>query len=322
MSLHIRRTRAALACCCLALALLAGCATPPQTRALQQAEPAGLAATHLIEGVRFYPQREYQCGPAALAMLLDAGGLALAPDALVPEVYVPDREGSFQVEMLASARRHGRLAVEVSPDLRSLLGWLDRGQPVLVLQNLGVDWYPVWHYSLAIGYDLAQGEMVLHSGEIASYRVAMGTFERTWGRSGFWGMVALAPGRLPYRDDAHRYFAAVAALEETHPDADTMPAWEAGATAWPGEADIAFGLANARYRAGDAEQAGKDYAAIIAAFPDYLPAYNNLASVLVEQGKLEAAVVTAREGLARAGGSHAFLEQTLAEALAKQAQQR
>jgi len=51
-------------------------------------------------------------------MVLGAGGKAIEPEALRPQVYLPDRHGSLQIEMLAAARRNGFVAIELKPELQ------------------------------------------------------------------------------------------------------------------------------------------------------------------------------------------------------------
>ncbi|MFV8819892.1 PA2778 family cysteine peptidase [Haliea sp. E17] len=307
----------------LLLVLLAGlltaCVNAPQTTALLRERPAQLAPQVRLADVPFFAQDAYQCGPAALAMTLQHSGIGIAPEALVSAVYVPARKGSFQVEMLAATRAQGRLALTVTPTMASLLGWLDAGEPVLVLQNLGTDWYPVWHYAVVIGYDLDARKMILHTGVTENYHVSMATFELTWARSSYWGLVTLKPGELPYRDDPDRYFHAAADLEESQPATAMQAVWTAGVSTWPQRPDLALGLANLYYRRGDSEAALAAYRGIVERFPDYLPGYNNLASLQVELGDTEGAIATASAGLAVAGGSNPYLEQTLAEARASRA---
>jgi ABC-type bacteriocin/lantibiotic exporter with double-glycine peptidase domain len=165
-----------------------------------------------VADVPFFAQDALQCGPASLAMLLSFGGLATSPDDLVEEVYTEQRRGSLQLSIVASARRHGRLAVRID-GMRELAAELAAGNPVLVLQNLGLGWYPVWHYAVAIGYDTASGEIVLHTGTRAARAVPMRVFERTWARSDFWGLVVTPPDRLPALADETRLRAAVVGLE-------------------------------------------------------------------------------------------------------------
>jgi len=193
---------------------LAGCATP-QLQALVGSRSAGIPQRAELEAVPFFPQEDYQCGPAALAMVLSAGGKAIEPEVLRPQVYLPDRHGSLQIEMLAAARRNGFVAIELAPSLPDLLAEIAAGNPVVVLQNLALDWYPAWHYAVAIGYDLKARRITLRSGTERRLQMPLDTFEHTWRRSGYWAMLALPPRRLPASVAAGDYLSAVARLEKT-----------------------------------------------------------------------------------------------------------
>jgi hypothetical protein len=94
------------ACCCVVY--LGGCATP-QVDSVLRDRPAALPASQSIQ-IPFFAEQDHQCGPAALAMVLDATGDTVTPQQLVGSVFIPAREGSLPPEMLAAARRHGRLA--------------------------------------------------------------------------------------------------------------------------------------------------------------------------------------------------------------------
>ena len=183
---------------------LSGCVSAPQSDALLThfsqetgAKPgATLTARVQLEQVPFFPQEDFQCGPAALATVLQASKVDILPDALVSQVYVPSRQGSLQVEMLAAARRYGRISQILAPDLKGLLEQVQAGKPVLVMQNLGLSWYPQWHYAVVVGFDLPRGEIVLRSGLVKDYRISLTLFERTWQRAEHWAVVLLAPGGL------------------------------------------------------------------------------------------------------------------------------
>src|SRR5436189_282713 len=81
--------------------------------------------------VPFFPQEDYYCGPASLAMVLAWTGLDVNQDQIAPEVYTPGRVGTLQPDILTAARRHGRLAVQVNT-LHDMLKELAAGNPVLV----------------------------------------------------------------------------------------------------------------------------------------------------------------------------------------------
>ena len=103
----MRPSRAARAAAFAAALVLAGCASRgPQ---LPPVTVAGLPASVELDSTPFFPQQDYQCGPAALATVLVASGAQVSPDELVAEVYLPGRKGSLQAELIAAARARGRV---------------------------------------------------------------------------------------------------------------------------------------------------------------------------------------------------------------------
>ncbi|MES9847302.1 MAG: hypothetical protein ABW145_02835, partial [Candidatus Thiodiazotropha sp.] len=108
--------------------LLAGCASrPPILPSLLTTETA--ISRLEIETTPFHPQKKYQCGPAALATLLGHSGVSVTAESLVPLVYLPDKKGSLQIEMVAASRRLGRIPYLIEPDLPTLIGELQAGRP-------------------------------------------------------------------------------------------------------------------------------------------------------------------------------------------------
>jgi len=183
------------------VAHLGGCALfIPQTEALREALPAGLPERLELEQVPFFPQDDYQCGPAALATALVHSGAKVAPDDLVDQVYLPARQGSLQIEMLAAPRRYGLVSYRLAPRFEDLLREVAAGNPVIVLQDYGVWPFSIWHYAVAVGYDYPEGEVVLRSGERKRLSMPFAILEYTWKESDYWAMVAMPPGgfrRLP-----------------------------------------------------------------------------------------------------------------------------
>ena len=271
-------------------ALLAGCATPQVTR-LHEADLARtVAASAALESVPFFAQKEYECGPAALAMVLSAAGIAVTPEALVDQVYLPARKGSLQVEMLAATRQQGLIAYPLKPSLQDLLLEVAAGHPVLVFQNLSLPIYPVWHYAVVIAYDLERNTITLHSGETAQLKMSLFTFERTWARGNYWAMLALSPNTLPITADAGTYARSVAALESRHPQAARL-AYALALTRWPDDANLRFGQGNSAYALHDLQAAQTAYRAATDAQPEFADAWNNLAQVELEMGDKAAAKV-------------------------------
>lgn len=296
--------------------MLAGCSTTPQTRALlDNRESLSPAPEAELTTVPFFPQEDYQCGPAALATVLNASGVEITPDQLTPRVYVPGRKGSFQVEMMAATRHYQRLAYPLSPSLEQLLKTVDAGFPVLVLQNLGLDWYPQWHYAVVVGYNLDEGEIILRSGLIERYVIALKLFERTWKRGQHWAIIALKPGQLPPEPDPHTYFLATAAFERSaYPD-DIETAWRTGLSRWPRQKELLMGYGNFLYVQGDPHAAKEQYRIATELYPEYAAALNNLAQTLIDTGHPGEAVIHARRAVELAGEEEKMLfKETLEQA--------
>lgn len=293
----------------LLILLLAGCATP-QLQALRAQAPAGLALRTEIAAVPFFPQEDYQCGPAALATVLVHGGVATTPAALVPQVYLPGREGSLQAEMLAATRRQGRLAYRLAPRLEDLLREVAAGHPVVVLQNLAFSFAPLWHYAVVIGYDRAEEEIVLRSGSTRRLAMTLSTFERTWARGGHWAMLALPPQQLPVTAGEADYVAAAAALERVSA-ASARQAYATALARWPANVAARLGAGNAAYALRDLPAAEAAYRQAARDHPQSGDAWNNLAQVQFEQGRHREALAAAQRAVTLGGPRLAHYRATL-----------
>jgi tetratricopeptide (TPR) repeat protein len=296
--------------CLLALAL-SGCATPQTDRVLQTAEafpkPVELTETP------FFPQETHQCGPAALATVLDTTGIKVTPDELSPQVFLPDREGSLQIELIAAARRYGRVPYVLRPQLESVLAEVASGNPVLVLQNLGLSWWTQWHYAVVVGFDLADDAVVLRSGHEARHVVSLELFERTWRRADYWAMVVMPPDRLPDTAEETPYLTTVAALE-------TLKHWEAASEAygaalrrWPKSLVARIGLGNSLHAMGRLREAEAAYRRATRDHPNAAVAFNNLAQTLADEGKWKQALTAAQRAVDIGGPLAATYADTLAK---------
>lgn len=297
-------------------ALLQACAGfAPQTAALLDGLPEGLPERVELAEVPFFAQSEYQCGPAALATLLVNSGVKTTPEALVPQVYLPERKGSLQVEMLAAARRNGRVSYQLAPSMVAMMRELAAGTPVILLQNLGIA--EGWHYAVAVGYDWKLGLMILRSGITEREEMPFAVNEVVWKRSGYWAMVAVAPERIPATAEEGAWLSSLVAFERLNDFEKNRLAYAAFLERWPGNVNAAVGLANAHYALGQLPQAEKVLRTALTRQPDSAILLNNLAQTLSDQGRAAEALPIAERAVA-AGGSHAAaVRQTRDEILKK-----
>mgnify|MGYP001815293355 CR=1 FL=1 len=244
-----------------------------------------LSAAIELDSTPFYPQERFQCGPAALTTILEASGTDASIDAVTSLVFIPAREGSLQAEILGATRANERIPYQIDGSLSALIAELEAGRPILVLQNLGVNWRPAWHYAVVIGVDPEADNVVLRSGTEPRRITPTRTFLRTWKRADFWGIVALRPGTLPAIPDRERFLSSLANFERVgHADV-AYSSWQAAVDAWPHDTGALFGLASAAFTRGRYAEAETHYRGLLEMRPDNHAARNNLAYALAWQGR-------------------------------------
>ena len=286
-----------------------GCAGPSAIRLPVSVD--GYLQPHQVAEIPFFPQEAYQCGPAALAMTLAWSGLAVTPDDLVPEAFTASKKGSLQSAMIASVRRRNRIAYLLDGP-QALIAEIAAGHPVVVLQNLGLQWYPVWHYAVVIGWG-DDGRVLLHSGTTPAKTTPLKTFERTWARSDFWGLLVLPPSRLPATANEVDYVKAVSHLERLESWPAAHQAYEAALERWPDSLPATVGIGVCLYRMGDLALAERHYQAAGKRFPREGVVFNNLAQVLLAQGRRGEALDAAIYAIECGGPLKNHFEETLEE---------
>ncbi|WBY00968.1 PA2778 family cysteine peptidase [Ramlibacter tataouinensis] len=284
---------------------LAGCAQMvPQTVALRTGWPAGVPQSTSVEGVPFFPQTEYQCGPAALATVLAFTGTPVTPEPLVDQVYIPERRGSLQLEMLAAARRYGRVSYVLAPRYADLLREVAAGNPVLVLQDVGA-LTRQWHYAVVNGFDYPSGSIYLRSGTTARLEMPFTAFERSWMASGYWAMVATPPDRIPATATEDAWMNAVLAMARVAPAEAVATAFATALRRWPDNLAAAVGLANQLHARGALADAEGVLRQARQRHPGSAIVANNLAQVLSDLGRQREALALIDEVGADAGNPFA-----------------
>lgn len=297
----------------LALSVLASCMATPQSNAIMESGSAdGRPASLQLEDVPFFPQQRYQCGPAAIATVLHHSGVKSATaDSMVPLVYIPERQGSLQVEMLAAARQSGRIPLVIPGRLDAILEEVRAGRPVLVFQNLGLSALPQWHYAVVAGYDLDERELILRSGTRRELRTPLRVFERTWARAQHWAVVVLRPGELPVHDDPLAYVEAVSAFADAQGTGAVGDAYRVASGRWPEEPLVQMAHANHLYGQERYDETAAVLRRLLDKHPDLPDAHNNLAHALLQTGRAEAALPHARAAVVAGGQRAATYRETL-----------
>lgn len=268
-------TRAAAAL--VTLLALAGCAAVDD--ALLPEDPA-----RELAAVPFFPQTIHQCGPAALATVLGASGVPATPEELVPLVYLPERRGSLQVEMLAAARSRGRVAYVLDPAFDAVRAELAAGTPVLVLQDLGLLGVKRWHFAVVVGYDEARDVVILRSGTRRRELERRADFLRTWQAGGNWAAVVVPAGRPPATATGERFIRALADAAKKLPGGSLQQAHAAALARWPADPVVLFAAGNDAFLEGQLPEAVGLYRRLLVVAPGHAAGHNNLANALLDAG--------------------------------------
>jgi tetratricopeptide (TPR) repeat protein len=213
--------------------------------------------------------------------------------------------------MLGAARRAGVLPYRLEALPNALLREVAAGNPVVVLQNLRLDFLPQWHYAVVVGYDLTEGSIVLRSGRERRLVMHIDEFDHSWVKAERWAFVALPPDRLPATAREADFVAAAAALERVSPH-NARRAYETALIAWPKNLFARIAMGNVAYRLRELDAAQAEYRQATIDHPDAADAWNNLAQVLYEIGKLREAQEAATRAVVIGGPRLETYESTLA----------
>ena len=287
--------------------LTLGCTSTTQ----EYLHATGTPAAVELRATPFYAQTAHHCGPAALATVLNYSGARVTPDALAAQVFIPGRKGALRAELLASARRHGRLAYELEPRVDALLREVAAGRPVLVLQNLNHTSRPVWHYAVIVGFNQSQESLVLRSGLQSRLVMSMPAFDASWRAAGRWASVVLPPGELPAEVDQMRYVRAVTGLEHVQQWEAALQAWSPAHELWPQSLPVLIGLGNAHHALGANNDAARALLSAVQLHPQNADAHNNLAFVMHLLGNNTEALRHAKRAVTLGGPNRAEYEKTL-----------
>ena len=284
-----RRSRSGISIALVCLLWLPGCSGIHQSRQTPADQYQHLPPTVELADTAFFPQTRYQCGPAALATILKSYEIDVTPDMLSSQLFIPDRQGSLQVEIVSSSRRYNMLPYPLNPTLPDLLTEIAAGHPVLVLQNLGFAWWPRWHYAVVIGYDIESEEIILRSGTTKRWVSTFAAFDNTWQRADRWALVIVPAGDVPATASITTYLQTAYAFEQTGMDTQALTAYQAASLQWPKNPSAWMTLGNLAYEFGHYAEAVSALMNAVQLNPETPTTWNNLAYALHALGCVEQA---------------------------------
>ena len=142
---------------------------------------------HLIQNVPFFPQEDYQCGPASLASVLKYLGVPVTPDDVAKAIYSTSARGTLNIDMALYAHSRGLEASQYKGGLDDLKEKIASGRPLIVLVDYGFSVFQANHFMVVIGY--GNEAVVVNSGKQEKKFISFDDFMKSWERTGYWTLL-------------------------------------------------------------------------------------------------------------------------------------
>ena len=295
--------------------LLAGCAGPDSSR-IRESVRSGNSPGHYVEGVPFVRQDRFYCGPAAISTIEKFFGEDVEQSAIAEEVFAQSVKGTLTLDIELYARRQGYWSRRTGRDIADLKQWLNRDVPVAVLLQVGPRYLRKYHFIVLVGYSDHDRVFLAHDGARPNALTPFHLFERRWRRAGRWGLVMAPPDKVTWQLDAAGHNDLGVRYEKLGRPQKSLHSYENAIAADASNPLYHFNRANVLFKL----HKGKPTALVIAGFqkaldldPDFADARNNLAYLLMLQGKLNEALSHARRAVGHDGPTKFEHWETLAE---------
>ncbi len=145
---------------------------------------------HLIENVPFFPQEEYQCGPASLAGVLNYYGVNISPEEIASEIYSKSAKGTLTIDMVLFAQKKGLSAGQYIGSLNDIRKNIDNKIPVIVMIDTGIFLIQQNHFMVITGYN--EKGIIANSGKEQNKFISEKKFLSQWAKTKYW-MLEIVP---------------------------------------------------------------------------------------------------------------------------------
>lgn len=238
--------------------------------------------------VQFIPQQPQECGPTVLRMATAHLRPDLDFDVYRRMSFREEAHGSFKMDLLSAARRLGLAPYKVR-SLQDLIHQIDSGHPVIVFQNLGLEWLPAGHYALLIGYSEGSQEVYLHSDQKPEQPLSFSRFYSSWKRGGSWAYVILSVDQVPANADFDETLENAMVFERLGEAESAEKLYQHLAEHWPNRYEPYVGLTSLYAQTGSPQKALESALSALKIAPEQPDLLYNAAFLYFERGDFEQA---------------------------------
>ena len=143
--------------------------------------------------VPFFKQDDYQCGPSALATVINywygktRSNKYVPHEEIIKEIYSPTARGTLTIDLELYAKRLGFSVQQYSGNIDDLRAAVDKGVPPVILVDYGFSIYQVNHFMVVTGY--TEKGIILNTGRERNKIILNEELSGIWRKTGFWTLV-------------------------------------------------------------------------------------------------------------------------------------
>jgi predicted double-glycine peptidase len=147
----------------------------------------------IIHGVPFFQQEDYQCGPAALATVINFWyvrgntGRRLSLEEAVARTYSPSARGVLGIDLEVYAKKLGFEAAGKATGIDDLRRAVLDEMPVIILVDYGFSIYQRNHFMVVTGF--GPDFVIVNSGRREREIISNEDLGKIWKKTGYWSLV-------------------------------------------------------------------------------------------------------------------------------------
>jgi ABC-type bacteriocin/lantibiotic exporter with double-glycine peptidase domain len=160
------------------------------------AAPARIAGTNgrTLADVPFFPQEKYECGPAALASVLNYNGVNSTPEEIAAAIFSRTAKGTLNFDLALYAMGKGLEAEIYAGSMDAIVRSIEKRIPLIVLVDYGFWVYQQNHFMVVVGYN--ENGLIVNSGRENLKFIPSGEFLKIWEKTKYWTLSVRAPKNL------------------------------------------------------------------------------------------------------------------------------
>ncbi|OPY78939.1 MAG: hypothetical protein A4E65_02084 [Syntrophorhabdus sp. PtaU1.Bin153] len=146
-----------------------------------------------IENVPYFAQEDFQCGPAALATVVnywylrERSGKQLPIETIIADIYSSSARGVLGMDLGLYAQKLGFDVAGRAGSVEDIKRNIDIGVPVIILVDYGMLAYQQNHFMIAKGYTI--DGVIVNSGRTENQVISAKDLNKIWKKTGFWSLI-------------------------------------------------------------------------------------------------------------------------------------